>query len=189
MGDAYKISDKNATYFVTMTIVEWIDIFARNDQKQMIVDSLQYCQKEKGLTIYAWCLMPNHLHIICSVSSEVGMSGFLRDFKKFTSKKVVKLLKEEPGDSRNMMLRQFENACKHLAREQEYKVWQDSNHAMIIFTSNFFYQKLNYIHNNPVAGNLVAKPEDYMFSSARNYADLDYLLEVFVEPQQLITIR
>ncbi|MBN2778103.1 MAG: transposase [Bacteroidales bacterium] len=50
----------------------------------------------KALVIYGWCLMPSHLHIICSVSSEIGMSGFLRDFKKFTSKQVVKLIVETP---------------------------------------------------------------------------------------------
>jgi len=74
-----------------------------------------------------------------------------------------------------------------LKRDQEYKVWQDGNQVIIIFSANFFYQKLNYIHNNPVKANLVVNPEDYMHSSARNYADLDYLLEVIIEPQQLIT--
>jgi len=84
MSDSYKIFDQNAIYFLTLTIVEWLDIFNCEKQKQMIVDSLTYCQKEKGLIVYAWCLMPNHLHLICSVSSDIGMSGFLRDFKKFT---------------------------------------------------------------------------------------------------------
>ncbi len=65
----------------------------------------------------------------------------------------------------------------------------DSNQVKIILSTNFFYQKLKYIHDNPVKGMLVINPEDYMFSSARNYADLDYLLEVVVEPQQIITVR
>jgi REP element-mobilizing transposase RayT len=189
MGDRYKIYDPNAVYFITMTIVEWIDIFTRKEQKLMIVDSLRYCQKEKGLLIYGWCLMPSHLHIICSVAGEDGMSSFLRDFKKFTSKEIVKLVKEVPESRRDWILQQFKNACKHLVREQQYKVWQDGNQAKIILSGNIFYQKLSYIHNNPVEDMLVVKPEDYMFSSARNYADLDYLLEVIVEPQRLITVR
>ncbi len=189
MSDRYKITDQNAAYFLTMTIVDWIDIFTREEQKLMIVDSLRYCQKEKGLVIYAWCLMPSHLHIICSVSSEIGMSGFLRDFKKFTSKKIVKLLIETPESRREWILQQFENACSHLEREQKFKVWQDSNQAKIILSAKFLHQKIKYIHINPVKDMLVANPEDYMFSSARNYADLDYLLEVIVEPQQLITVK
>jgi putative transposase len=60
-----------------------------------------------------------------------------------------------------------------LERDQKYKLWQDSDHAKIILSSKFFYQKLNYSHNNPEEDMLVANPEDYMFSSARNYADLE----------------
>ncbi len=189
MGDSYKIFYQNAIYFLTLSIVEWIDIFNCKKQKEMLINSLIYCQKEKGLVIYAWCLMPNHLHLICSVSSEIGMSGFLRDFKKFTSKEIVKLVMNTHESSQEWILKQFKSACSHLKRDQEYKVWQDSKQAKIVFSASFFYQKLNYIHNNPVKANLVANPEDYLHSSARNYADLDYLLEVIVEPQQLITYR
>ncbi len=189
MADRYKTYDKNAAYFITMTIVEWIDIFARNEQKQLIIDSLQYCQKEKGLQIYGWCLMPSHLHLICRATKEEGISAFLRDFKKFTSKAIVKIVKEEPESQREWILRKFKDACKHLKRKQQYKVWQDNNQAKIIYTNDFFFQKLNYIHNNPVEDMLVKHPEEYMFSSARNYASLDYLLEVIVETQQLITVK
>ena len=96
---------------------------------------------------------------------------------------------ETPESRREWILKQFERACTHLKRDQKFKVWQDSNQAKIILSTNFFYQKLKYIHDNPVKGMLVINPEDYMFSSARNYADLDYLLEVIVEPQQIITVR
>ena len=189
MSDRYKIFDQNAVYFTTLTIVNWIEVFTSKEQKHMIVDALKYCQKEKGLEIYGWCLMPSHLHLICSVSSEIGMSGFLRDFKKFTSKEIVKLINETTENRKEWILEQFKRACKHLKRDQKYKVWQDSNQTKIIFSTNFFYQKLKYIHDNPVKDMLVTNPEDYMFSSARNYADLDYLLEVIVEPQQLVTVK
>ncbi len=189
MSDRYKIFDQNAVYFMTLTIVDWIEVFTSKEQKHMIVNALKYCQKEKGLEIYGWCLMPSHLHLICSVSSEIGMSSFLRDFKKFTSKEIVKLVNKMPESQREWTLKQFEKACKYLKRDQKYKVWQDSNQAKIILSANFFYQKLKYIHDNPVEEMLVTNPEDYMFSSARNYADLNYLLEVIVEPQQLITVK
>jgi putative transposase len=187
MSDRYRITDQNAPYFITMTIVGWIDIFTGNEQKLIVLDSLKYCQQEKGLLIYGWCLMPSHLHLICAASGEEGMSDILRDFKKFTSKAIIHQLKEGRENLREWMLQQFSEACSHLKKEQQYKVWQDSNQAKIIYTNNFFFEKLNYIHNNPVEGKLVNKPEDYMFSSARNYAGLDYLLEIIVETGGIIT--
>lgn len=189
MSDRYKISDKNAAYFITMTVVDWLDVFSVKKQKQLIVDSLKYGQRNMGLEIYCWCLMPSHLHIICRATGEMGMSAFLRDFKKFTSKAIVKNVMDEPEDRRELFLSRFKAACSHLKRGQKYKVWQDSNHAMIIFSNKFLYQKLNYVHNNPVEAALVERPEEYMHSSARNYAGLDYLLEVVLVTPELITVK
>lgn len=172
-----------------MTIVGWIDIFTRKEQKLIILDSLKHCQQNKGLMIYGWCLMPSHLHIICAADGAFGMSDILRDFKKFTAKAIIQQIKDGHESRREWMLQQFSDACSHLKRGQHYKVWQDSNQAKVIYTSNFFYEKLTYIHNNPVVEMLVGKPEEYMFSSARNYAGLDFLLEIIVETQRLITVR
>jgi len=133
--------------------------------------------------------MPSHLHLICRTTGDIGMSELLRDFKKFTSKAIVKKVMEEPESRREWVLGQFKDACSHLKREQEYKVWQDSNQAKMIFTNKFFYEKLNYIHQNPVEDLLVQYPEEYMFSSARNYAGLDFLLEVVLVTQPLITVK
>jgi hypothetical protein len=74
-----------------------------------------------------------------------------------------------------------------LKREQEYKLWQDGNHAKVIYTNEFFYEKLNYIHQNPVQDMIVDKPEEYLFSSARNYAELSNLLDIILETTQLKT--
>jgi len=87
---------------------------------------------------------------------------------------------EYPESRREWMLERFLKACAHLKREQQYKVWQDGYHAEIVRTNWFIKQKINYIHNNPVTEKIVTMPEDYYFSSARNYAGLDNDLEVFV---------
>jgi putative transposase len=125
--------------------------------------------------------MPSHLHLICRATGNDGMSGFLRDFKKYTSKAIIKNIIEGIESRREWMLEKFRNACSHLKRKQEYKVWQDSNQAKIIYSNNSFYEKLNYIHNNPVEDMLVQNPEEYIFSSARNYAELDSYIDVIVE--------
>lgn len=189
MSDKYKIFENDSQYFVTMTTVGWIDIFTRKELKLLIVDSLKFCHKNKGLNIYAWCLMPSHLHLICGTEKGYSLSDVLRDFKKYTSKAIVKTIPEIGESRREWMLNLFHEYCKHLKRNQQYKIWQDGNQAKIIYSPGFFYEKLNYIHNNPVDDMIVQNPEDYLFSSARNYADMDYLLEVVVESSPLITIH
>ena len=178
MSDKYKIFDQHGAYFITMTIVEWIDVFTKNNQKLSIIDSLKYCMKHKGLTIFGYVIMPNHIHIICRADGSIGLSDILRDFKSFAAKNILKLIKEKPESRREWMLEQFTKACDHLTKNQKYKIWQNGNQAKEIFSTAFFYEKLEYIHNNPVEELLVANSEDYMFSSARNYADLENYLAI-----------
>ncbi len=96
MSERYKIRDNERAYFLTMTVVGWVDVFTRLNQKQLIVNSLRHCIEKKGLVVFAWCLMPSHLHIICRAESEAGLSDILRDFKTFKSKRIVDLVQEEP---------------------------------------------------------------------------------------------
>ena len=84
MSEKYKISDNDRPYFLTMTTIGWVDIFTRKEQKLLIIDSLSYCQKNKGLVIFAYCLMPSHLHMICKADEGISLSDILRDTKKFT---------------------------------------------------------------------------------------------------------
>ncbi|MGM1056124.1 MAG: REP-associated tyrosine transposase [Bacteroidota bacterium] len=178
MSTKYKAGEPEEVYFVTITVVGWIDVFTRAEQKAALIKSLQYCQKEKGLEIYAYCLMSNHIHMICKAVAEISLPEIMRDFKKFTSKQIIKTIEETPESRRDWMLKYFENACDHLKRNQKYKVWQDGYHAEILYSRKFLFQKLNYIHNNPVKSGIVKKPEHYIYSSARSYAGLDVELEV-----------
>ena len=153
-------------------------VFTRLKQKQLIIDALKYCQIHKGLEIYAYCLMSSHLHMMCKGTNGFILSDIIRDFKKFTSKKIVETIVNEPESRREWLLPLFEKACEHLKREQKYKVWQDGYHAEIVESNWFIKQKIEYIHNNPVKDKIVACAEDYYFSSARNYAGLDNDIDV-----------
>jgi len=184
MSDKYKIRDKDRAYFLTMTVVGWIDLFTRVNHKFLIVNSLKYCIENKGLTVFAYCLMPSHLHCICRADGISGLSDILRDFKTHTSKKLIQQIQEEPESRREWLLEYFEKACVHLKRNQAFKIWQDGNHAKEIFSTWFLYEKLEYIHNNPVKDLLVENPEDYLFSSARNYAGLSSYVDVEVLPHK-----
>jgi len=114
MSTKYKAIEPEGIYFVTLTIVGWIDVFTRPKQKAGIIESLQFCQKEKGLEIYSYCIMSNHIHMICKAMGEISLPEIIRDFKKFTSKQIIKTIDEEPESRRDWMIKYFENACDHL---------------------------------------------------------------------------
>jgi REP element-mobilizing transposase RayT len=189
MSDKYKMYDPEAAYFITMTVVDWINVFKLNSNTLLIVESLKYCQQCKGLEIYGWCLMPNHLHMIARAAGQLTLPEILRDFKKFTSKAIIRHIKDQPGGDRNWMLSRFESHGKPLKRIERYKVWQDGNHAKIIYSTSIFHQKLDYIHRNPVKKKLVEHPEDYRYSSARNYAGLESLVDIVLGSRQLIIVK
>ena len=63
MSRNYKISDNTKAYFVTFTVINWMDVFIRNEYRQIFIDSIKFCQKNKGLNVYAWCLMTSHSDI------------------------------------------------------------------------------------------------------------------------------
>lgn len=187
MSDKYKFYDQEKAYFITMTVVGWIDVFTRKNHKMAIVNSLQYCQDHKGLEIFAWCLMPSHLHLIARSNGDNAIGDIIRDFKKYTSRKIIEQIIHQPESRRVWMLNQFEFAGKHIKGIKKYKFWQSGNHAEIIYSPSFFYNKLNYIHKNPVVEMIVTREDDYFYSSARNYAERDHLIEIIVESSQLIT--
>tara|TARA_B110000908_G_C9819129_1_gene256335 strand:+ start:141 stop:509 length:369 start_codon:yes stop_codon:yes gene_type:complete len=118
--------------------------------------------------------------MLCKAKDGYLLSNIMRDFKKYTSKKIIETLINFHESRRECMLDYFKKACEHLKRLQNYKVWQDGYHAEICSSNKFIKQKLEYIHNNPVKDKIVDNPEDYVFSSARNYASLENELDVFV---------
>jgi len=179
MSTKYKATETDQCYFITITTVGWVDVFTRLNQKQVIIEALEYCQKQKGLEIYAYCLMHSHLHMLCKAKEEYVLSDIMRDFKKFTSKKIIKTIIEEPESRREWMLTYFQKACEHLKRPQQYKVWQNGYHAEVAYSNAF-------IHDNPVKDKIVQFPEDYWYSSARNYALLDAPLKVEMLSELLI---
>lgn len=180
MGIKNKISEGNA-YFLTMTVVNWIDVFTRPVYKHIIVDALKFNQQNKGLIIYAWCLMSNHLHLIAEAKEKHHLSDILRDFKKFTSKAVVKEILDNPEESRKKwMLSEFEFAGRYNANIKNYKFWQEGNEAEEIISTSFLEQKLEYIHKNPVTAELVENEEEYIYSSARSYAGKPGLIDIML---------
>ena len=130
------------------------------------------------MNIYAYCLMDSHLHMIISAKEGFNISNILRDFKKFTSKGIVKNIKEIYESRKDWMLYRYENAGKYLTRIKEYKFWQDGNMAKELTSPEFTMQKLNYIHYNTVEAMIVREPEHYLFSFATDYAEGKGLINI-----------
>lgn len=177
MPTGYQIKDQSSAYFLTFQIVFWIDLFTRKKFRDIVVDSMKYCQKEKGLEIFAWVIMSNHIHILAR-SSTNDLSGTIRDFKKFTSKAIIELITSSEESRKNWMLRLFNHASKRQNKSGEFQIWTHSNHAEEAFGNSFIQTKVDYIHNNPVRAGIVRNQEDYIYSSAGNYVDKEGLLEI-----------
>lgn len=168
-GDQYKIQDQNAYYFLTLTVVYWIDVFTRVDYRDVIVDSLNYCIDQKNLELNAWVVMSNHVHLVGRVDGGQGMSAFLRDFKKFTSRRIMELIDEIPESRKGWLKDKLSWEARRSRRAKNYKLWQDGSHAVCLQNIDAM-NKIDYIHMNPVRAHLVAVPEHYMYSSAIDYA-------------------
>jgi len=132
--------------------------------------------------------MPSHIHLLCQAKEDDLLSNIVRDFKSFTSKKIIETIKNENESRREWLLEMFQESCAHLKRNQVFKVWQTGYHAEYIESEKFTFQKLNYIHQNPVVDKIVEHPWEYVFSSAQNYADKEGLVKVICLNRELKTI-
>jgi REP element-mobilizing transposase RayT len=177
MASAYEIENKAGMYFLTFTVVDWVDIFTRKIYRDVITDSFTYCRQQKGLLVFGYVIMSNHVHCILQARNE-NLSVIIRDFKRHTATTFRKLLHEPTESRRDWMLKRFEFAARSNGRNNDFKFWQRDNHAMEIVSDKFFNQKLNYIHLNPVRAGLVEKCEDWLYSSARNYLYMESVMEI-----------
>ncbi len=177
MGLKNKIFPGNI-YFLTMTVVDWVDVFTRPAYRHIITDSLNHCVHEKGLIIHAWVLMSNHMHMVAQAADDKNLSDILRDFKKFTSKAIVKAISEIPESREDWMLYRFGFSGRFDPKIKNYRFWQEGNEPKECYSFDFLKQKIDYIHNNPVRAEWVAEPHHYLYSSALDYCGIEGLVKV-----------
>ena len=176
MSNKYKFYEKENLYFVTYTVIEWIDIFTRNIYRDLLLDSWQYCTRKKGLVIHAWCIMTNHVHMIIS-SEKQELSDIMRDMKSFTSTNLRKSISENES-RKKWILKLMKEAGTKNNNNKDFQFWQQNNHPQILDSNYLIEQKLDYIHNNPVKAGFVESPEDYLYSSARDYCGIKGLMDI-----------
>jgi REP element-mobilizing transposase RayT len=170
MSTKYKVGDNELAHFVTFSVVNWIDALTRTTYKEIIIESLQYCIKEKGLVLHAWVIMSNHVHLIISAKPGYLIGNILRDLKKFTCRQIIKAIQENPKESRKeWMIWMFERAGKRNSNNKEFQFWQQDNHPIELSNDLILQQRLSYLHENPVRGGIVYEPQDYIYSSGIDY--------------------
>lgn len=172
MSRKYKIRDQAELYFVTFTVVNWIDLFIRDTYRDLIVESIKYCQKHKGLEVYAWCIMTSHVHMIVGTNGTGDLVGIIRDMKSYTSRSIRKLLEDQEalGESRReWMYWMFQRAGLKNSNNNDFQLWQQHNQPIVLDSNEIMDQKLDYIHMNPVKAGFVDRPEAWLYSSAADY--------------------
>jgi REP element-mobilizing transposase RayT len=177
MLDGYKIRDQALPHFITATVVDWIDVFTRKSYRDCIIECFDYCMKNKGMILYGYVVMSNHIHMIVQ-SKEGNLSDLIRDFKKFTAKTILDKIQNEPESRREWMLERFKVATESHSRNKNYQFWQYGNHPEEIYSNKFMWSKLDYIHLNPVRAGIVERASHYIYSSASNYVNDTGLLYI-----------
>ncbi len=159
-----KNSNENTIHFLTITVIEWIDVFTKPEYFKVIIESLKYCVLNKGLLLYEYVIMTNHIHLICQAKEGSILFQIISDFKKHTTRNVIKLIK---NDNRRYIQNLIRNS---FSKKKNYtsQIWQRENYPEVIVSEKFLNSKIAYIHNNPVKKEYVKNKEDWLYSSARN---------------------
>lgn len=176
----YSMTNPEGVYFVTFSVVFWLDVFVRECYKSIFVESLNFCVQNKGLRVHGWCLMTSHVHLIISAAEPVkaNLSDILRDLKKFTATQIIRKIETGTESRREWLLDKFKFAASQNSRNSHYQFWQQNNHAEELISNLFMQQKLDYIHQNPVKEGWVAEAQHFVYSSARDYSDSKGLVPI-----------
>jgi REP element-mobilizing transposase RayT len=173
----YRIYESHRPHFMTWTIVGWLPVFTRRETAEIVLDSWRFLQRERGLCLFGYVILENHLHLIASAPD---LAASVKNSKSFTARQIVDLLEKRFVEVLLKQLRFQKLAHKD---ESEYQVWHEGSHPQQIDNDEMMWQKLEYIHNNPVERGYVDDPLHWRYSSARNYAGLEGLIEVTTDWQ------
>jgi putative transposase len=180
MSRNYKFHNSEGLYFVSFATVFWVDVFVRRLYSECIVKNLNYCIEHKGMELYAWCIMPSHIHLVFR-STIQKPEELIRDFKSFTAKEVIALINDNIQESRKeWLLNSFKKAAQVNSNNTKNQFWQQHNQPIELWSNHVIQQKIDYIHNNPVVSGFVENDYEYLHSSARDYSGIKGLVKVII---------
>lgn len=178
MSRKYKFWESDKMYFISFAVINWIDVFIRDEYRNEIIECWKYCQENKGLEIFAWCIMPSHVHMVIS-SNTNSLSGIVRDMKSFTSTCIRECISNNKKESRReWMLWMMKRAGARNSNNKDWQFWQQHNQPIEINDQQHFASTVNYIHQNPVAAGFVHEPEHWIYSSACGFQNNNGLIKL-----------
>ncbi len=178
MSRNYKFHNKEGLYFVSFATINWMDVFVRDEYFMALVNSLDWCRKEKGMEIYCWCIMPSHVHLIFRAKNN-NPGELLKSFKTYTSKVLKVMIEENPQESRKeWLLWMMKRAGLKNSNVKSMQFWQQHNKPIELWSPEVIDQKVDYIHNNPVAAGFVTEAHYWKYSSAIDYSGGRGMLEI-----------
>ncbi|MEQ8524494.1 transposase [Gracilimonas sp.] len=170
----YRIFEEHYPYFITSTIKDGLPLFAKPEIAQVVLESLVFLQNSRNVQLYGYVIMENHFHAVVKGGD---LSKKLRLTKSFMARKMIDLMKEN-GNSKLLSQIAFRKLIHKL--RSEHQVWEEGFHPKQLTCDEIVAQKLEYIHNNPVARGFVDRPEYWRYSSARNYLGQEGLIPVTI---------
>jgi putative transposase len=174
MSEKYKTTE-DGLYFVSFSVVGFMDVFTRRIYQEILVESFIFCQLEKGLKLYCYCIMTNHIHFIAA-SENGSLSNILRDFKSYTATKIMDAISKNIQESRKEWLQaQFKKFGSKSPQKQINQFWKHDNHPFFLYSREMIEQKVNYIHHNPVEAGFVNEPHEWRLSSANEQSPIKVL--------------
>jgi REP-associated tyrosine transposase len=171
----YRIFEDEYPYFLTCTVVAWLPVFARPNLVEIIFDSWRFLQKERGVRIFGYVILENHLHWIASGHD---LSDQVSRFKSYTARRIIDGL-EQCGFATLLEELRFFKLWHKI--DQAHQLWQEGSHPQQIQNDEMMTQKLEYMHLNPVRRGYVDDPVHWRYSSARNYTERAGLIEVVTD--------
>jgi len=169
----YRFAEPDRPHFLTCTVVEWLPVFTRQEAVQILFDTWTYQQTHENLRLYGFVVLENHLH---AVAQAPQLPACWARFKSFTARRILDLLEAKGAEP---LLKRMRFTFKAGRDDREHQFWQEGSHPQGIEGEEMLRQKLDYIHLNPVKRGFVDEPEHWRWSSARNYAGREGLVEVF----------
>ena len=173
----YRFGDEHYPHFMTSTVVAWQPVFSHPGHAEVIFDSWRFLQREREIQILAFVVLENHIHWI-AVGPQLGKR--VGEFKSFTATSIIKKM-EELGHA--TLLQELKYYKERHKVDQTHQMWQEGSHPQVIESPEVMWQKIEYIHNNPLRRGYVDDPIHWRYSSARCYAGQSGMIDVCVDWQ------
>lgn len=172
----YKIYDSDYPHFITSSIVEGYPIFSDPKAAEVLLNALKFLQGQRDTILYSYVIMENHIHLI--VKSD-GLSKKIQTFKSWTARNIIEMFKDNEN---YQQLFKLKKAKQRSHTGSVHQLWQQGFHPKQILGDEMMIQKIEYIHNNPVKRGFVDHPEDWRYSSARNYTGKKSIIPITLLP-------